>query len=169
MFQSRITVGSNIDPRYNSLCFDGVIDTGWYECYNELEGNIVSFFRTSSIDKKIRIWTLRAYSSANVLQFAQVVSQPTPEQFFSAENLLRMNPSTLSPVRFPYSDLFDQSIFDSSLYSCVDYRNLAGKPMVVTFKLDQPYIVDAVLLIGNENPLTHISNLNFYIGHSQDY
>ena len=40
---------------------------------------------------------------------------------------------------------------------------------MITFELDKPYEIDAVLVIGENDSSVHISEFNIYIGFSSDY
>ena len=56
---------------------------------------------------------------------------------------------------------------DNLSKSCVE-ENLAGLTEAqITLKLDSPYLVDAILIVGGWN--TFISNYRLYVGMDPDY
>ena len=104
---------------------------------------------------------IRAYDGINVLQHATIFSEPSYTPGYSASNLLRMNPRTGTPGRTPNTGSIDQS--------CSIHTGQTGQTSIITFKLDKPYIADAILVLGTNYDIKHISEFQLYVGYDSDY
>lgn len=63
----------------------------------------------------------------------------------------------------------DWATTDNSLVSCSKHTNQLGKTTVITWELDRPYTVDAILVIGENNVAYHLSDFYLYVGYAPDY
>ena len=58
---------------------------------------------------------------------------------------------------------------DTSIVSCANYPNQQGKTAIITWDLKEIYFIDAILLMGQNDKLNHISEFYLYVGFFEDY
>ena len=116
--------------------------------------------------------TMRAYSGINVAQTAIVLNEPTPvggDPANGAVNLLRMGYRTVDKSRSPYEPDGSGGITVGSDKSCAEYTGRSGLTTEITLELDNIYNVNAILIMGDWRPASHLSEFNLYVGNDSDY
>ena len=105
----------------------------------------------------------------NLLPQSMLIEEPAiDDPTHTAQNLLRANPRTNDSSRMPRDDLSDW-YSTATLYSCAQYNHDKANPFVITFKLDNVYMIDTVLLIGGYESHMLIGGFEVYIGSDSDY
>ena len=67
------------------------------------------------------------------------------------------------------NDITDINDLDTSMKSCAIYDNSLNTRIVVTWQLNRPYLVDAIVIIGTNEVNFMLSEFSLYVGYDPDY